>query len=97
MPDVVTGTVIVHDVAGLTTCPPATVIVLDPAAAVTEPPVQVPPTAPEPTTRPAGRVSVKENVCVGLPAGTASVNVSVVVSPMAIEAGLKALVSTGTA
>ena len=54
-------------------------IVLAPAVAVTVPPVHVPPTAPAPTTRPAGSVSVNENACVGFVAGCDTVKVSVVV------------------
>jgi hypothetical protein len=77
----VTGTVIVHDVAGLTSWRLATVMVFVPAVAVTEPPEHVPPVAPAPTTRPAGSVSVKLKVCVGLPAGCETVKVSVVVPP----------------
>jgi hypothetical protein len=93
---VVTGTVIVHVVAGFTIWRLATVIVLEFAAAVTLPPVHVPPAAPPVATSPAGNVSVKEKVCVGLFAGTVSVNVSVVVPPEAMEVGANAFVSTGT-
>jgi len=57
----------------------------------------VPPAAPPVAASPAGSVSVNENVCVALLAGTVSVNVSVVVPPTAIEAGANALVRTGTA
>ena len=95
---VVTSTVIVQVVAGFTICRPATVIVPDPAAAVTDPPVQVPPTfGTAATTRPAGRLSTKLNASVGLPAGCVTVNVSVVVPPIPIEAGLNAFVIAGTA
>src|SRR5882672_2435929 len=97
VPDVVTGTVIVHVVAGFTIWRLVTVMVLEPAAAVTLPPLQVPPAAPPVAASPAGSVSVNENVCVALLAGTVSVNVSVVVPPTAIEAGANALVRTGTA
>src|SRR6185312_63300 len=97
VPDVVTGTVIVQLVAGLVMVRPVTTIWLEPAAAVTVPVlVHVPPTAPPVATSPAGSVSVNENTCVGLFAGTVSVKVSVVVAPTPIEAGLNALVSTGT-
>ncbi len=96
VPADVTGTVIVQVVAGFTTCRFVTVIVLEPAAAATEPPVHVPPAAPPVATSPAGSVSVNENVCVGLLAGTVSVKVSVEVPPTATDVGLKAFVSTGT-
>ena len=59
-------------------------IVEEPAVAVTVPPEHVPPTAPVPTTRPAGSVSVNENVCVGLPVGCETVKVSVVDPPTVI-------------
>ena len=96
VPEVVTGTVIVHVVAGFTIWRLVTVMVPEPAAAVTEPPLQVPPAAAPVAARPAGNVSVNEKVCVGLLAGTVSVKVSVLVPPSAIEAALNALVSTGT-
>ena len=96
VPEVVTGTVIVHVTAGLTIWRLVTVMVLEPAPAVTEPPLHVPPAAPPVATNPAGKVSVNEKVCVGLPAGTVSVKVSVVVPPTAIAVGANALVSTGT-
>src|SRR5207244_3047596 len=76
---------------------PATVIALLPAVAVTVPLAHVPPTAPAPTARPAGNVSVNEKACVGLPAGCAMVNVSVVLAPSAIVVGEKAFVSVGVA
>jgi hypothetical protein len=66
---VVTGTTIVHVVAGLTIWRPVTTMLLLPAVAVTPPPLQVPVTAPPVATKPAGKVSVKLNVCVGLAAG----------------------------
>src|SRR6202008_3856567 len=89
-----TGTVIVQEapVPGR----PATVIVFVPAVAVTVPPVHVPPTAPVPTTRPAGSVSVKLKVCAGLVAGCEIVKVSVVV-PATVSAPLNDLSSVGTA
>jgi hypothetical protein len=95
--DTVTGTVIVQEVAGLTTWRPATLIVLEPAVAVTVPPVHVPPTAPAATARPAGSVSVKLNACVGLFAGCETVNVSVVEPPPIVSAPPKALFSDGVA
>jgi uncharacterized metal-binding protein len=92
----VTGTVIVHDAPVIWR--PATVIVLEPAVAVTVPLVQVPPTAPAPTARPEGSVSVKENVCVGLPAGCVTVKVSVEgVPPIVMVAGENAFVMAGVA
>jgi hypothetical protein len=94
--DVVIGTVIVQVAAGLTTWRFATVIVLEPAVAVTVPPEHVPPTAPLPTTRPAGNVSVKLKVCVGLPEGCDTVNVRVVVPPT-VRPPENALSSAGTA
>jgi hypothetical protein len=94
--ELVTGTVIVHEVAGATTWREATVIVLEPAVAVTVPPVHVPPVAPVPTRRPAGSVSVKLKVCVGLPVGCDTVNVSVVLAPT-VSAPEKALSRVGTA
>jgi hypothetical protein len=66
---VVIGTMIVQVVSGLTICLAATTIFPLPAVAVTEPPVQVPETAAPLATSPAGNVSVKEKVWVGLPAG----------------------------
>jgi hypothetical protein len=93
---VVTGTVIVHEVAGATTWRAATVIVLLPAVAVTLPPVHVPPAPPLASTRPAGSVSVKLKVCVGLPVGCETVNVSVAVPPT-VSAPEKALFNVGTA
>ena len=94
--DAVTGTVIVHEVPAIWR--PATVIVFVPALAVTVPPEQVPPVPPEAIVRPAGRLSVKLNVCVGLPAGCVTVKVSVDgAPPMAIEVGENAFVSDGVA
>jgi hypothetical protein len=77
--DAAIGTVIVHEAP--VTWRPATVMVLEPAVAVTAPPVQLPPTAPAPTASPAGRVSVKLKACVGLPAGCVTVNVNVIGAP----------------
>ena len=92
-----TGTVIVQ-LSPDSIWRPATVMVLVPAVAVTVPPEQVPPTAPAPIARPEGSVSVKENVCVGLPAGCVTVNVSVDgVPPIVIVAGANAFVSAGVA
>ena len=71
-------------------------IVFDPAVAVTEPPEHVPPTAPAPITRPAGRVSVNENVCVGFVAGCETVKVNVV-DPATVSAPLKTLSRIGCA
>ena len=48
-----------------------------PAVAVTVPVVQVPVAAPPVATRPAGSVSVKLKVCVGLPVGWLTVKVIV--------------------
>jgi hypothetical protein len=94
---VVTSTVIVQVVAGFTIWRLATVIVLAPPVAVTVPPEQVPPTFGVAAIRkPAGRVSVKLKVCVGLPAGCDTVNVSVAVPPT-VKAPLKALLSVGVA
>ena len=65
---------------------------------MTVPPVHVPPTAPAPTARPAGSVSVKENVCVGLLAGWVTVKVSVEgAPPIVIDVGANAFVSAGVA
>ena len=73
-------------------------IVFVPAVAVTVPLVHVPPTAPAPTASPDGNVSVNENVCVGLPAGCVTVNVSVEgVPPIVIVEGENAFVSEGVA
>lgn len=60
--EVVIGTMIVQDVAGLTIWRPATTMLPLPAAAVTVPPVQVPVTAAPLAAKPAGNVSVKVNV-----------------------------------
>jgi hypothetical protein len=96
--EAVTGTVIVHVVAGFTICAPATVMVLVPAAAVTVPPEHVPPRAPAATASPEGSVSVKENACVGLFAGCAIVNVNVEgAPPIVIVVGENAFVSAGVA
>ena len=78
---VVTGTMMVQVVAGLTIWRPATTILLLPAVAVTVPPVQVPVTAAPLATRPAGSVSVKVKVCVGLPVGWVTVKVRLVLPP----------------
>ena len=67
-----------------------------PAAAVTEPPVQVPVTAAPLATRPAGRVSVKLKVCVGLVAGWVTVKVRLTL-PATVRLPLKALLTVGTA
>ena len=94
--DAVTGTVIVQLVP--VTWWPLTVIVPVPAVAVTVPPVHVPPLPPAAMVRPAGNVSVNENVCVGLPAGCVTVKVRVEgAPPMVIEVGEKAFVSDGVA
>jgi hypothetical protein len=91
-----TGTVIVHEAP--VTWRLATVMVFVPAVAVTVPPTQVPPTAPVPTASPDGSVSVKLNVCVGLPAGWVIVKVSVEgAPPIVIVAGANAFVSAGVA
>jgi hypothetical protein len=95
--DVVTGTVIVQLVAGFTIWKLAAVIVAVPAVAVSVPTVHVPPVAPLPTTRPAGSVSVKLKVCVGLLAGCVTVKVSVVAPPTVSTVGEKAFVSAGAA
>ncbi len=93
----VTSTVIVQLVAGLTIWRPATLIVPLPAVAVIDPPEQVPPTVDgEATTIPAGKVSVKLKVCVGLPLGCVTVNVSVCVPPT-VSAPANALFTDGTA
>jgi hypothetical protein len=77
---------------------PATVMVFVPAVAVTVPPAHVPPTAPTPTARPEGSVSVKLNACVGFAAGCVTVNVSVEgAPPIVIVVGENALVSAGVA
>ena len=94
-PAVVTGTMIVHVVAGFTIWSLVTTMVLEPAAAVTVPPLQVPVAAAPVATRPAGSVSVNEKVCVGLFAGTVSVKVRLLVAPTAIDPDANALVSTG--
>jgi hypothetical protein len=94
--DAVIGTVIVHEAP--LTWRPATVIVLVPAVAVTVPPVQVPPVPPAAMVSPDGSVSVKENVCVGLPAGCVTVKVSVEgAPPIVIEVGENAFVRDGIA
>ena len=67
-----------------------------PAAAVTAPPVQVPVTAAPLATRPAGSVSVKVNVCVGLPVGCVTVKVRFVLPPT-VRSALKTLLTVGTA
>ena len=70
---------------------------LDAATAVTEPPLQVPPRVEgDATTSPAGNVSAKLNVCVGLPFGCVTVNVTVWVPPT-VRAPENALLTTGTA
>ena len=71
-------------------------IVFVPAVAVTVPPEHVPPTAPVPTTRPAGSVSVKLKVCVGLPVGCDTVKVNVCVPPT-VSAPPNTLSSVGCA
>src|SRR6187402_2921588 len=94
--DAVTGTVIVQ--LAPVTWRLATVIVFVPAVAVTVPPEQVPPVPPAAIVRPEGSVSVKEKVCVGLPAGCVTVKVNVDgVPPIVIEVGENALVSDGVA
>ena len=94
--ETVTGTVIVQLVPVIWR--PAIVIVFVPAVAVTVPPEQVPPAPPAAIVRPDGNVSVKLKLCVGLPAGCVTVNVSVDgAPPMVIEVGENALVSDGVA
>jgi hypothetical protein len=94
--EAVTGTVIVQEAP--VTWRALTVMVLVPAVAVTVPPVHVPPVPPDAIVRPDGSVSVKENVCVGLPAGCVTVNVSVEgAPPIVIDVGENALVSDGVA
>ena len=56
------------------------------AVTPTLPPVQVPVAAAPVATKLAGKVSVKLNVCVGLPAGWLTVNVKLVVAPETMEA-----------
>src|SRR6185436_13707555 len=90
-----TGTVIVHEAP--VSWRPATVMVLEPAVAVTVPLVHVPPTAPAPTARPAGSVSVKLKACAGFVAGCETVNVSVTGPPPIVSAPPKALSSDGVA
>lgn len=63
---------------------------------VTLPPAQVPPMRPPVPTKFAGRLSVKLNVCVGLPAGWVTVKVRFVVAPGTIEAA-NCLFTLGTA
>ena len=97
---VVTSTVMVQVVALLAppagTCLPATAMLVLDAAAVTLPPVQLPPTLGVLATRkPAGKLSVKLTVCAGLPAGLLTVKVSVLVPPTLMLVGLKALVRVG--
>src|SRR6185436_6979233 len=91
-----TGTVIVHEAP--VTWRPATVMVLLPGVAVTVPLVHVPPTAPAPTARPEGNVSVNEKVCVGLLAGCVTVKVSVDGAPPIVTVvGENAFVREGVA
>ena len=81
---VVTSTKSVQVCAGLVIWLLVNVIVLVPATAVRDPPpkVQVPPKLfGVAITRPAGNVSVKLNVCVGLVAGCVTVNVRRLVPP----------------
>jgi hypothetical protein len=96
---VVTLTVIVQVVAGLTICLALMVMVLVPAVAVTDPvPVHVPPMVlGAATTSPVGSVSVKLYVWVGLLAGWVTVNVSTLTPPTTMVVGANALVNTGTA
>ena len=94
---VVTRTVIVQAVAGLTICRLVTVIVPLPAVAVTLPPLQVPPTVDGlATTSPGGRESVKLKVWVGFPFGWLTAKDRVVVPPTVSEAP-NVLLTTGTA
>jgi hypothetical protein len=94
--DAVTGTVIVQ--LGPAIWRLETVMRLVPAVAVTVPPAQVPPVPPAAMVRPEGNVSVKLKVCVGLPAGCVTVNVSVDgAPPIVIEVGENAFVSDGVA
>ena len=73
-------------------------IVFVPAVAVTVPPLHVPPVPPAAMVRPAGKVSVKLKVCVGLPAGCVTVKVSVDgAPPIVIEVGENAFVRDGIA
>jgi hypothetical protein len=92
--ELVTGTVIVHEVP--VTWRLATVMALVPAVAVTVPPAHVPPAPPLAMVRPAGSVSVKLKVCAGLPVGCDTVNVSVIVLPT-VRPPEKTLSSVGTA
>jgi hypothetical protein len=94
--EAVTGTVIVQLVPA--TWRLETVIVFVPAVAVTVPPVQVPPVPPAAIVRPAGKVSVKLKVWVGLFAGCVTVKVSVDgAPPIVMDVGENALVSEGVA
>jgi hypothetical protein len=94
--DAVIGTVIVHEAP--LTWRPATVMVFVPAVAVTVPPLHVPPAPPAAMVRPEGSVSVKEKVCVGLPAGCVTVKVRVDgAPPIVIELGENAFVNDGVA
>jgi hypothetical protein len=94
---VVMPTVIVHEVAGFTICRLVTVMVLEPATAVTVPPEHVPPTVDGlATTKPEGKVSVKLKVCVGFPVGCCTVNDRVCVPPT-VRDPKKTLSSVGTA
>jgi hypothetical protein len=94
--EVVTGTMMVQLVSGLTIWRPATTMLPLPATAVTVPPVQVPVTAAPLATKPAGKVSVNVNVCVGLLAGCVTVNVKLVLPPTT-RSPLNTLFTVGTA
>ena len=93
---VVIGTMMVQVVAGLTIWRPVTTMLLLPAVAVTVPDVQVPVTAAPLATRPAGRVSVKLKVWVGLLVGWVTVKVRLVLPPT-VRFALKTLLTVGTA
>ena len=91
------GTMMVQLVCPLVICRPLTVMLTELAVADTVPPVQVPVTAPPLAIKPAGRLSVKLNVCVGLPAGCVMVNVRLLLPPTTMLVGENALVTAGTA
>ena len=71
-------------------------MLLLPAVAVTAPPVQVPVTAAPLATSPAGKLSVKVKVWVGLPVGCVTVSVRLVVFPTP-KSPLNTLLTVGTA
>lgn len=92
----VTGTIMVHVVAGLMIWRLVTVMTLLPVVAVTVPIEQVPVTAPPDATIPAGKVSVKLNVWVGFVAGWVTVKVRFIVAPT-VKAALNTLLTVGAA